>query len=57
MEGTLSMFRANAAVLNNQENEEYQPTIQNVDYQSIHTPRKYHGIVDFYVPLNFFFIC
>ncbi|MBR1987548.1 MAG: hypothetical protein IKA36_00770 [Clostridia bacterium] len=47
----------NAYLLNTRESEEYAPTIQNIDYISIHTYRKMHGLVDFYVPLTILFFC
>lgn len=31
--------------------------MNNPDYMDIHCPRGYHGIVDFYLPLSFLFIC
>lgn len=51
------IFKYNMAMLNNKDNEEFNPTLRNPDYISIHTFRKEHGIVDFYFPLNFLFIC
>lgn len=51
------MFRYNMAMLNNKQNEEFAPTLRNPDYISIHTFRHEHGVVDFYFPLNFLFIC
>ena len=51
------IFKYNMALLNNKDNEEFNPTLRNPDYISIHTFRKEHGIVDFYFPLNFLFIC
>lgn len=51
------IYRYNMAILQNKQNEEYSPAITNPDYISIHTYRKEHGIVDFYFPLNFLFIC
>ena len=47
----------NAYLLNTKESEEYSPTIQNIDYLSIHTYRKMHGLVDFYIPLTILFFC
>lgn len=44
-------------MLANKQNEENYPAIKNVDGMSIHTFRKVHGIVDFYFPLQFLFIC
>lgn len=51
------MFRYNMAMLNNKQNEEFSPAVRNPDYISIHTFRKDHGVIDFYFPLNFLFIC
>lgn len=51
------IFKYNMAMLNNKDNEEFNPTLRNPDYISIHTFRKEHGVVDFYFPLNFLFIC
>jgi len=53
--GVLGMFTYNAFLLCNKKNEEFYPTMVNPDYMSIHTYRKYHGVVDFYLPLTFFF--
>lgn len=53
----MSLYKYNACILNNKPTEDYAPTIQNVDYRSIHVFRKTHGIVDFYMPLSFLFIC
>lgn len=44
------------AILNNKQNEEFNPTLNNPDYISINTYRKSHGFIDFYFPLNFLFI-
>ena len=44
-------------LVKSKDNEEFNPTLRNPDYISIHTFRKEHGIVDFYFPLNFLFIC
>ena len=51
------IFRYNAAIASMAANEEKHPNLINLDQQSIHTFRNEHGIVDFYMPLQFLFIC
>lgn len=53
----LAVYKYNASILANGQSEENYPAIKNVDSLSIHTYRKSHGIVDFYFPLPFLFIC
>lgn len=52
-----AVFRYNASIACNGQSEENYPAIKNIDDMSIHTFRKNHGIVDFYFPLQFLFIC
>lgn len=54
---TLQNFKYNFYVLNNKEVADWNPAINNLDYASIHVPREHHGLIDFYFPLNFLFIC
>lgn len=56
-DNALAVYKYNSSLLANQSNEECYPAIKNVDGMSIHTYRKVHGIVDFYFPLQFLFIC
>lgn len=53
----VALYRYNSSIAANGQSEENYPSIQNVDDVSIHTFRKNHGIVDFYFPLQFLFIC
>lgn len=53
----LEIYRYNSAILTNGQSEENYPALKNVDGVSIHTYRKVHGIVDFYFPMQFLFIC
>lgn len=53
----MACFKYNASIAANAQTEENYPCIQNLDDISIHTFRKSHGIVDFYFPLQFLFIC
>ena len=53
----LEVYRYNSAILANGQSEENYPAIKNIDGLSIHTYRKVHGIVDFYFPMQFLFIC
>jgi hypothetical protein len=39
------------------EDADFQPTAVNRNYRSIHVPRLNHGVIDFYLPLHFLFIC
>lgn len=56
-DNAMSVYKYNASMLANQQNEENYPAIKNIDGMSIHTYRHTHGIVDFYFPLQFLFIC
>lgn len=53
----LEIYRYNSAILTNGQSEENYPSLKNIDGVSIHTYRKVHGIVDFYFPMQFLFIC
>jgi len=53
----LAIFKYNAATAANAKSEENYPCIQNIDDLFIHSYRENHGIIDFYLPLQFLFIC
>ena len=50
-------YKYNFYVLGSKEVADWNPAINNLDYASIHVPREHHGIVEFYFPLTFLFIC
>lgn len=49
------MLKYNAAQLFQKDTAECHPSFENVDYQSVHTPRSEHGIVDWFFSLPFAF--
>jgi len=53
----IAIFRYNAAISAAASNEENHPACINIDDISIHTFRKNHGLIDFYLSLQFLFIC
>lgn len=50
-------MRYNAAIACCIDNEEFRPSQVNLNDMSIHTYRSDHGVVDFYLNMNFLFIC
>ena len=54
-EDDVELMKYSAAQLYQHDSADSSPSIKNVDYQSVHTFRSYHGIVDWFMGLPFTF--